>query len=41
MMRLIVVDGGPRRRKMILKRISCDFPETVLFSKEMEKKVIQ
>jgi L-ascorbate metabolism protein UlaG (beta-lactamase superfamily) len=40
-MHLILVDGGPQEKGRILKSIPAEFPEVILFSKEMEKKIIQ
>lgn len=40
-MHLILVDGGPQERERILESISAEFPEAILFSEEMEKKIIQ
>ncbi len=40
-MHLILVDGGPQERARILKNISSEFPEAILLSQEMDKKIIQ
>ena len=40
-MHLILVDGGAQERKRILESIPAEFPEAILFSEEMEKKIIQ
>ena len=40
-MHLILVDGGPRERQRILDSIPAEFPDAILFSEEMEKRVIQ
>jgi L-ascorbate metabolism protein UlaG (beta-lactamase superfamily) len=40
-MHLILVDGGPQERQRILDSISGAFPDAILFSKEMKKRIIQ
>ena len=40
-MHLILVDGGPHERQKILDSIPREFPDAILFSKELEKRVIQ
>ncbi len=40
-MHLFLVDGGPQERQRILNSISGEFPDAILFAKEMEKRIIQ
>jgi L-ascorbate metabolism protein UlaG (beta-lactamase superfamily) len=40
-MHLILVDGGAQERKRILAGIPAEFPEAILFSEEMEKRIIK
>ncbi len=40
-MHLILVDGGPQERERILESIRAEFPESILFSTEMEKRIIE
>jgi L-ascorbate metabolism protein UlaG (beta-lactamase superfamily) len=40
-MHLILMDGGPQERKRILDSIPEEFPDAILFAKEMEKMIIQ
>ena len=40
-MHLILVDGGAQERKRILESIPAEFPEAILFSEEMRKRIIQ
>ena len=40
-MHLMLVDGGPQERQRILASISGEFPDIILFSEEMEKRIIQ
>ena len=40
-MHLILVDGGAQERKRILERIPSEFPDAILFSGEMEKRIIR
>lgn len=40
-MHLILVDGGPEERQRILNSIPQEFPDAILFSEELEKRIIQ
>ncbi len=40
-MHLILVDGGSEERQKILNDIPIEFPDAILFSEEMEKRIIQ
>jgi L-ascorbate metabolism protein UlaG (beta-lactamase superfamily) len=40
-MHLILVGGGPQERREILESIHEEFPEAILFSEEMEKRIIR